>query len=212
MLHTRIGTQGYTAPEILGLLTYGADTSGYSNGVDMWSLGCVVHELLTAQILFLEAERTGTIMSGLDTDFADEMPQQDLLGLKAFCDGTSDFPTEVLRLSGASDGAVQFVKSLLVASPGSRAAAVMALQSQWLRQDEDRVSLAPKLSVEGSGASISISQVAANRELNTELRSEEEDQVIQMIRLTGEPSAANIPTSQPPSRTSVVWSRGDSVQ
>lgn len=132
MLHTRIGSQGYAAPELLGLLMPGSNTSEYCDGVDMWSLGCVVHELLTTEIPFLEARRTETMMSGLDTELADEMPQQDLSALKAYCDGTSEFSTDVLRLSGASDGAIIFVKSLLVPSPGSRATAEAASQSQWL--------------------------------------------------------------------------------
>lgn len=202
MLYTRIGTQGYVAPELLGLLTPGANTSGYSNSVDMWSLGCVVYELLTAEIPFLEAGRPESFMSGLDTEYADEMPQQDLSALKAFCDGKSDFPTDVLRLSGASDRAVEFVTSLLVPSPGSRAAAEAALQSQWLLQDENPASRTTKLPVELSGANISISQVAAKVAFTSESLSVEDDPVSQTIGLTVEPSAANIATPQTPVRAS----------
>ena len=46
-LNTSIETD-YSAPEIFGMVDYESeDAPGYTNAVDMWSLGCLVHWLLT---------------------------------------------------------------------------------------------------------------------------------------------------------------------
>ena len=44
-LHSR-GTNGYWAPELL------TDTPKITNRADIWSLGCIFHELVTFQIAF----------------------------------------------------------------------------------------------------------------------------------------------------------------
>ncbi|PWW80729.1 kinase-like protein, partial [Tuber magnatum] len=50
-LHTTVGTRIYAAPEVLGLDST-SEMSEYTNAVDIWSLGCVIHELLTSEKLF----------------------------------------------------------------------------------------------------------------------------------------------------------------
>ena len=45
-----IGTAGYTAPEIIQGLSYG-------KAVDVWSLGCILHVLLSAQPPFWDENR-----------------------------------------------------------------------------------------------------------------------------------------------------------
>lgn len=55
-LRTVGGTPGYVAPELLGLLPANMFNSqwGFSHVLDLWSLGCLVHQRLTSQIPFLE--------------------------------------------------------------------------------------------------------------------------------------------------------------
>ena len=47
-----MSTQVYSAPEVLGLDS-NSETSDYTNSVDIWSLGCVVYELLVGTKLFV---------------------------------------------------------------------------------------------------------------------------------------------------------------
>ncbi|CUS11448.1 unnamed protein product, partial [Tuber aestivum] len=49
--HTRVSTPVYGAPEVLGLDS-NSETSDYTTSVDIWSLGCVVYELLVGKRLF----------------------------------------------------------------------------------------------------------------------------------------------------------------
>ena len=44
-LHTQVSTPLYRAPEVQGLDS-NSETSIYTNSVDIWSLGCVIYELL----------------------------------------------------------------------------------------------------------------------------------------------------------------------
>jgi serine/threonine protein kinase len=46
-LHSR-GTASYRAPELLG------EDAGFTNKVDIWALGCVLHELATGRVAFRE--------------------------------------------------------------------------------------------------------------------------------------------------------------
>src|SRR5436190_18197749 len=49
-LRTIVGTPHFQAPEITGYVE--EESSGYSNAVDMWSLGCVIYILLARQVPF----------------------------------------------------------------------------------------------------------------------------------------------------------------
>ena len=46
--HTRVLIQVYSALEVLGLDS-NSETSNYTNSVDIWSLGCVIYELLVSE-------------------------------------------------------------------------------------------------------------------------------------------------------------------
>lgn len=46
------GTTGYLAPEVLGFIEIRSDRRGYTNAVDMWSLGAVVHWMMTSKVKF----------------------------------------------------------------------------------------------------------------------------------------------------------------
>lgn len=133
ILRTRVGTEGYAAPELLGLL--GMANTVYSNWIDIWALGCIVHEMLTGEIPFLDctAQHFDSEFS-LETRPIDELtPQTDTGAMHAFCRGEIPFPTDSMRRSGVSTAAEQCVRSMLVAIPESRVTAQDALQNEWLQ-------------------------------------------------------------------------------
>lgn len=70
----------------------------FSNTLDIWPLGCIVHEILTTQIPFLESPDDGTseIISGL----SDASPERDVdIGaLRDYCWGVKVFPVEIWRV------------------------------------------------------------------------------------------------------------------
>ena len=104
-LRTETGTLGYVAPEVLGY--HDQESSKYTNAVDLWSLGCICHRLLTMQPPF---ENPATMIR--------------------YCAGVTKLPIETLRRK--DDEAVAFVKGLLMADPSERYTAMRALQSSWL--------------------------------------------------------------------------------
>lgn len=53
------GTQGYLAPELLRILPKkfsGGESEQFTYALDIWSLGCLVHELLTSETPFCELD------------------------------------------------------------------------------------------------------------------------------------------------------------
>lgn len=138
-LRTQVVSPGYTSPELLGLVPRnGVANMTYSNGVDIWALGCIIHEMLTGEIPFLGSiQELGSEFS-LETVSNDGlMPQTDITALHAFCNGTIGLPTDSMQKSGVSIAAVECVKSMLVAIPNSRVTAQDALQCEWLRPPAD---------------------------------------------------------------------------
>lgn len=97
----------------------------------MWALGCVVHEILTLKIPFLEPI-SASDRDWLDLQTAQPPPQPDMDILSDFCSGRAKFPAGILRQSQVSECGISFVESLLVADPQSRLSAKDALQSPWL--------------------------------------------------------------------------------
>lgn len=136
-LRTRCGTHGYLAPEVQGLLPRTiAAGEAFSNALDMWSLGCILHELLTSQIPFLDVTRDlgddelsgiSEFESGGVTFFDIDMNM-----LYGYCQGKADFPSEILVKSDVAKDVIEFVKSLLIANPSLRATVVTALQNPWV--------------------------------------------------------------------------------
>ena len=102
----------YVAPEAFNLVDDGSDDdeSGYTNAVDLWSLGCLTHWLLTIQCPF--------------PDFRD---------LKQYCRGRSQFPLKFLHTSNASTGASIFIERLMAPIPRDRWTAKQAQDSKWLQ-------------------------------------------------------------------------------
>lgn len=103
----------------------------YSTALDIWSLGCVVHELLTLEIPFLERYYGDDDMTGLETNCMINR-EVDFDGLSGYCKGDTKFPTEILQSSQVSKDGIDLVQSLLAAIPTARASAASALQYRWV--------------------------------------------------------------------------------
>ena len=109
-LHTPVSTQAYSAPEVLGLDS-NSETSEYTNSVDIWSLGCVIYELLTGAKLFALEGQVSRYYFGKWP-----FPEDKLKGLSS--------PTDDIGIS--------LLKSMLVIQPEDRPTAVGALSHSWL--------------------------------------------------------------------------------
>ena len=94
-MNTSIETE-YTAPEITGHITMEDEASCYTSAVDLWSLGCLVHWLLTQQL---------------------PLSRRDLL---LFCMDRMPCPIERMIEHQCSDDAIDFVVKLLKPQPQSR--------------------------------------------------------------------------------------------
>ena len=117
--HTQVSTQIYGAPEVLGLDS-NSGTSVYTNSVDIWSLGCVIYELLAGTRLFASESQVSRYFFGIWPFPADR--------LKAL-------PTPT------ADAGVLLLKSMLSIQPEGRPTAEDALGNAWLvdlnSDDED---------------------------------------------------------------------------
>ena len=111
-LITEIGTREYLAPEVLGYID--EETSKYTNAVDIWSLGCVCHRLLTMLPPF--SRPTALVL---------------------YCTGSASLALGTAQNEAVSQEAVQFVKQLMAAQPSERLTAEIALQSVWLSKIEN---------------------------------------------------------------------------
>lgn len=130
-LRTRIGTTHYMAPEQLGLLPHRLRLGNeYTTAVDMWAMGFIVHELLTGKTPFLETP-VELMSSGYPT-METEQVETDMRLLLQFCDGSITFPLSLLEDIKTPNTAIQFVRSLVVPDPRSRASAAQALRDPWI--------------------------------------------------------------------------------
>jgi serine/threonine protein kinase len=110
-LRTAVGTQDYAAPEVLGYLE--SETSEYTNAVDIWSLGCVVYDIL-----------------------AEEKPFKTPRKCMRYCEGDEDFPDVKMRERQISDAGIRFIKRLLAPQPNDRPIATEAAKDPWLQEPE----------------------------------------------------------------------------
>ena len=109
-LHTQVSTPLYGAPEVLGLDS-NSETSEYTNSVDIWSLGCVIYELLVGTKLFVSMHQVSCYWV-CKQPFLEEK-------LKQLPTPTDDTGTSLL-------------KSMLSMEPGGRPTAADALSHVWL--------------------------------------------------------------------------------
>lgn len=116
-LRTRAGTEGYMAPEILGLLDDYKEDSSYTCAVDIWSLGCFIFYILT-----------------IATPFPTYGSLQD------FCWGLSAFPETLLVDNGVGLSGRLFIKYLTTIKPHERPQASIDLVSHWVIAEDSRSS------------------------------------------------------------------------
>ena len=109
-LRTQTGTRQFQAPEIQGFVDEAEETSEYTNAVDIWSLGCVMHTILTGMAPFPSSR-----------------------ALRRYCSGMDQFPTSVLNEHGVSVDGCQFVQEILSPHPSDRPTAEIALKHPWLQ-------------------------------------------------------------------------------
>ncbi|RPB00549.1 kinase-like protein [Choiromyces venosus 120613-1] len=108
--HTQVSTQAYSAPEVLGLDS-NSETSDYTNAVDIWSLGCVIYELLVGSKLFFPEGQVSRYFFGKWP-----FPEDKLKGLSP----------------PISDDGVSLLKSMVALQPVDRPTAKEALDHTWL--------------------------------------------------------------------------------
>lgn len=89
----------------------------------------MVHEILTANLPFLDTYQDSDPMTSLDTTASSAM---DIELLFNYCHGFEKFPVETLESNGVSTGLIELVKSMLVANPNKRVSAKDALESPSL--------------------------------------------------------------------------------
>ena len=108
---TEGGTRDYVAPEV-GVDT-SRETSEYTNAVDIWAIGCIVHEMLTRVL-----------------------PFQNFRELSLYCT-YPEFPRNYMLLKNISWEGMETVESMLALPPECRITAKEALDSEWLRLEDE---------------------------------------------------------------------------
>ncbi|KAH8597417.1 kinase-like domain-containing protein [Bisporella sp. PMI_857] len=104
---THTGTQAYMAPEVLNYVP-GIDpqSSGYTNAIDLWGLGCIIYRLASGVVPFPVGP-----------------------SLYQYCVKQLAFPSHSLPLSLSG---TNFTMDLLRPCPSSRPTAVQALNHIWM--------------------------------------------------------------------------------
>jgi len=109
-LHTQVSTPLYGAPEVQGLDS-NSETSIYTNSVDIWSLGCVICELLVGTKLFVSMHQVSCYFIQKQPFLEEKLKQ---------------LPTPT------GDTGTSLLKSMLSIEPGERPTAADALNHVWL--------------------------------------------------------------------------------
>ena len=99
----------YDAPEME--VDTSRETSGYTNSIDIWALGCITHEILTLAL-----------------------PLQGRVELSSYCSNPK-LPRNTMALKNISKGGIEFVERALAYPPEYRITAREALGLEWLRPE-----------------------------------------------------------------------------
>ena len=105
-----MSTPLYGAPEVRGVDS-SSETSIYTNSVDIWSLGCVIYELLVGDRFFVSEHQYFCYFYKKWL-----FPEEKLKGLSP--------PTD--------DSGISLLESMLSVQPGDRPTAADALNHAWL--------------------------------------------------------------------------------
>ncbi|KAK3875502.1 hypothetical protein Pcinc_019639 [Petrolisthes cinctipes] len=131
-----VATRWYRAPEIL------LNSKRYTLGVDMWSLGCILGEMLLGKPMFPgsstidQIERIMAIISPPSRDDLHQVSSQYAATLlsKPLGNGSSGRGSKSLReiLTGAPNDAIDLIEKLLLFSPDRRLTAEQALKHPYV--------------------------------------------------------------------------------
>ena len=164
---TMIGTPDFVAPEVLHSIDVGGGDDDddeddreeeYTVAVDLWSLGCVVFQLLTSEVPFTNRKKLG-----------------------AYCRNKFDrFPIGLVSRF-ASAAAIEMIKQLLEPLPSARTTALAALDHTWLRA-------ASELPVGHSTPLAPSVEVARHSKANTDFQAEGRASVEGHLQKKGEKS------------------------
>lgn len=113
--HTSINS-AYSAPEMLGLVS-DDDGGTYTNAVDMWSLGCLMHWLLTHQGPF------GTTVRSSQRQFY------------AYVLGKDTLSVDALNAQGVSAEVQSLIQQLLAPNPKDRITSAEAVTHHYFRDE-----------------------------------------------------------------------------
>jgi len=115
-LHTlQRGTFGFAAPEVFGLGS-SSDDGSYTSAVDMWSLGAVVHGILTSA-----------------------PPFRGLSDVVKYVTGATEFPVADLQKQNTSEHGQDFITKLMACDPKDRPPAAIAASHAWMTMHFDAV-------------------------------------------------------------------------
>ncbi|KAH7000892.1 kinase-like domain-containing protein [Ilyonectria destructans] len=113
-LRTKIGTEGYFAPEVLGFVPDWSSSSSeafsYTFAVDMWALGEVLFRMIAQRPVFPNRP-------GLANHVFKKHP----------------FPVPTLKAAGASEDCCNFVTECMAADPNCRLKASEAAAHRWMQ-------------------------------------------------------------------------------
>ena len=97
------------APETLGFLDDGNQSSSYTNAVDIWSLGCLVYYILTGNT-----------------------PFQNSVSLRDYAWEAIEFPERNLIQKRVSGSGRDFIRKMLASEPKERPVASTGLIQEWV--------------------------------------------------------------------------------
>lgn len=140
----RVGTSHYMAPEVVGRLTSWPPESRYGPKADLWSVGVLVHQLLSGRLPFTST-KADTLQDPEPSGPSCPTGQFKSDVFAAIMLGKLDMEAE--PWPQISEDARALVQRLLQTDPKQRPTAVEALRSPWLRGKAPTAPLSDELCV-----------------------------------------------------------------